>query len=138
MSLEYLVTWMMVLLRTMGVVAQLPIVANRPIPTMAKVGMGMCIATLLAGIVPVASVPLTLWPLLLSAIGEVLSSQPSPTHRCSRMVNRLLPWTHHRVETRSQTHYGAAGGCSCSARQLPAGTCCGSPCAATSRGRAWW
>ena len=72
MSLEYLVTWMMVLLRTMGVVAQLPIVANRPIPTMAKVGMGMCIATLLAGIVPVASVPLTLWPLLLSAIGEVL------------------------------------------------------------------
>lgn len=72
MSLEYLVTWMMVLLRTTGVIVQLPLVANRPIPPMAKVGIAMCLASLIAGIVPVANVPLTLWPLFLSAVGEVL------------------------------------------------------------------
>ena len=53
MSLEYLVTWMMVLLRTTGIILQLPMVANRPIPVMAKVGICMCIASMLAGIVPV-------------------------------------------------------------------------------------
>jgi Flagellar biosynthesis pathway, component FliR len=72
MSLEYLVTWMMVLLRTGGIVMQLPVVANRPIPAMAKVGICMCIASLLAGVVPVAEVPLTLWALFVAALGEVL------------------------------------------------------------------
>lgn len=72
MSLEYLVTWMMVLLRATGVVIQLPIVANRPIPPMAKVGICMCLASLLAGIVPVAEVPVTLWALLLASLGELL------------------------------------------------------------------
>lgn len=72
MSLEYLVTWMMVLLRTLGVIAQLPLIANRPIPAMGKAGICMCIATLIAGIVPVATVPITLWPLFTAAVGEVL------------------------------------------------------------------
>ncbi len=72
MSLEYLVTWMMVLLRTGGIILQLPLVANRPIPTMAKVGICMCIASLLAGVVPVSEVPVTLWALFVAALGEVL------------------------------------------------------------------
>jgi flagellar biosynthetic protein FliR len=72
MSIEYLVTWMMVFLRTIGVIVQLPILAGRAIPVTVQVGLCMCIATLLAGIVPTADVPTTLWPLFLSACGEVL------------------------------------------------------------------
>lgn len=72
MSLEYLVTWMMVLLRTTGIILQLPLVANRPIPATAKVGICMCIASLLAGIVPVSEMPVTLWTLFIAALGEVL------------------------------------------------------------------
>ena len=52
MTLEYLVTWMMVFLRTLGVILQLPIVAGRPIPVMMRIGICVCIATLLAGLVP--------------------------------------------------------------------------------------
>ncbi len=72
MTLEYLLTWMMVFLRTIGVVTQLPIVAGRPIPVMVRVGICLCFATLLAGIVPEATVPHTLWQLTLAAGGEVV------------------------------------------------------------------
>lgn len=72
MTLEYLVTWMMVFLRTLGVILQLPIVAGRPIPVMMRIGICVCIATLLAGLVPEATIPLTLWTLLFASAGEVL------------------------------------------------------------------
>lgn len=72
MSLAYLVTWMMVLLRTIGVILQLPVIAGRSIPVTVQIGLCMCLATLLAGIVPTANVPTTLWPLFLGAGGEVL------------------------------------------------------------------
>ena len=72
MSLEYLVTWMMVFLRTLGVILQLPIVAGRPIPVTVRLGICLCIATLLAGIVPFAAVPLTFWDLFTATAGEVL------------------------------------------------------------------
>ena len=55
MSIVYLLTWMMVFLRTLGVILQLPIVAGRPIPVMMRLGLCVCIATLLAGIVPPAT-----------------------------------------------------------------------------------
>ena len=72
MTLEYLVTWMMVFLRTLGVILQLPIVAGRPIPVMMRIGICVCIATLLAGLVPAATIPVTLWTLLFASAGEVL------------------------------------------------------------------
>ncbi len=72
MSLEYLVTWMMVFLRTLGLILQLPIVANRPLPVTVRLGLCVCIATLLAGIVPVAAVPVTFWDLFVATAGEVL------------------------------------------------------------------
>jgi len=72
MTTEYLVTWMMVYLRTIGLIMQLPIVAGRPIPVIARLGLCMCIATLLAGIVPSAEVPLTLWALFAASTNEVL------------------------------------------------------------------
>lgn len=72
MTLGYFITWMMVFLRTIGVIIQLPVIAGRPIPVMVRLGLCVCIATLLAGIVPVADVPPTLWSLLVAMIGEVL------------------------------------------------------------------
>ena len=72
MSLEYLITWMMVFLRTLGVILQLPVIAGRPIPIMMRLGLCVCIATLLAGMVPTASLPSTFWALLLATAGEVL------------------------------------------------------------------
>lgn len=72
MTIAYFFTWMMVFLRTLGVILQLPLVAGRPIPIMVRVGICLCIATLLAGIVPEARVPDTLWGLAWAAGGEVL------------------------------------------------------------------
>jgi flagellar biosynthetic protein FliR len=63
---------MMVFLRTMGVILQLPVVAGRPIPMLARGGICVCLATLIAGIVPSAAVPDTMWALLLATAGEVL------------------------------------------------------------------
>lgn len=72
MTLEYLITWMLVFLRTLGVILQLPILAGRPIPVMMRIGLCVCIATLLAGLVPAATIPATLWLLLFASAGEVL------------------------------------------------------------------
>jgi flagellar biosynthetic protein FliR len=72
MTLAYLVTWMMVFLRTVGVLLQLPLIAGRPIPVMARLGICVCVASLLAGIVPEAPVPTTLWNLTVATGGEVL------------------------------------------------------------------
>lgn len=72
MTLAYFVTWMMVFLRTLGLIIQLPLVAGRPIPVMVRVGLCVCIATLLAGLVPVATIPVTLWSLAWAAGLEVL------------------------------------------------------------------
>jgi flagellar biosynthetic protein FliR len=72
MTLEYLVTWMMVFLRTLGVILQLPVLTGRPIPVVMRLGLCVCIATLLAGLVPEAPVPVTFWSLLTATMGEVL------------------------------------------------------------------
>ena len=72
MTLEYLITWMMVFLRTIWVILQLPIMAGRPIPVMVRLALCVCIATLLAGLVPAASIPTTLEGLLFATMGEVL------------------------------------------------------------------
>ena len=45
MSLAYLLTWMMVLLRSFGIVMLLPTLAGRPLPIMMRVGLGACLAT---------------------------------------------------------------------------------------------
>lgn len=71
MSLVYLVTWLMVLLRALGVILLLPTLAGRPVPVVVRVALGACLATLLAGLVPPAAVPPGLGPLALAAAGEV-------------------------------------------------------------------
>ena len=72
MTVAYLVTWMMVFLRAVGVVLLMPEFAGRTPPIMARVGLMACLATLIAGIVPSAEVPDTQWHLGTMAAGEVL------------------------------------------------------------------
>jgi flagellar biosynthetic protein FliR len=72
MSLAYLFTWMMVMLRSIGVILQLPVIAGHPIPVMVRLGISLGLATLLAGIVPSAPVPLALWSLVSMVIMEVI------------------------------------------------------------------
>lgn len=72
MSLDYGFAWMMVLLRSIGLILQLPVIAGRPIPIPVRIALGASLATVLAGIVPAGTMPLGLWGLVSSAIMEVL------------------------------------------------------------------
>ncbi|MEO6995289.1 MAG: flagellar biosynthetic protein FliR [Lacunisphaera sp.] len=72
MSVDYLLTWMMVLLRSIGIVMLLPTLAGRPLPVTVRMGLSLCLATLVAGIVPPANLPLGSWPLVYAAAGEVI------------------------------------------------------------------
>lgn len=72
MSLDYFVAWLMVFMRTLGVILQLPIISERPLPVLPRLGICVCIATLLAGIVPAAPVPFGLVDLLVAVGGEVM------------------------------------------------------------------
>jgi flagellar biosynthesis protein FliR len=72
MSLEYLLTWMMVFLRSIGVVLLFPALTGRTLPVPVRMGLCVCLATLLAGIVPLASVPPGWWELIVASSGEIL------------------------------------------------------------------
>jgi len=72
MPIDYLVAWMMVFLRSLGVILQLPVLAGRPIPIPVRVAICACLATLLVGVVPSKPVMLGVWPLLAAVSGEVL------------------------------------------------------------------
>ena len=72
MSVDYLFAWMMVLLRSVGLILQLPLVANRPLPIPVRVALGACLATLLAGIVPAATLPMNVWAFAKTAAIEVM------------------------------------------------------------------
>jgi flagellar biosynthetic protein FliR len=72
MTPAYCVAWMMVFLRSLGLIMQLPAIAGRSLPIMVRVGLGACLATLLAGIVPVGAIPITLSALAVAAGAEVI------------------------------------------------------------------
>lgn len=71
MSLEYLLTWLMVFFRSIGVVLLFPALTGRPLPVMARLGLCVCLATLLAGVVPPAVVLTHHWDLVVAVSGEV-------------------------------------------------------------------
>ena len=72
MSTGYLITWLMVFLRAVGVVLLVPQMAGRAPPIMVRIGLGCCLATLLVGVVPPAAMPRDYWELIGSAGSEVL------------------------------------------------------------------
>lgn len=72
MSLGYLYTWMMVFLRAVGVVVQMPTLAARPIPVVMRVALAALLAALLGGLVPTAVLPADHLGLITAAAGEVL------------------------------------------------------------------
>ena len=72
MSTGYLVTWLMVFLRAVGVVLLVPQMAGRAPPILVRIGLGCFIATLLVGVVPPAAMPRDYWELVGSAGSEVL------------------------------------------------------------------
>ena len=45
MSVAYLLTWMFVFLRGLGLLLQLPVLAGRPLPVTVRLGLGVCLAT---------------------------------------------------------------------------------------------
>lgn len=72
MSIDYLFAWLMVMLRSLGVVLQLPLFAGRPIPVAMRIGLSVGLATLLAGLVPVAPLPTSVWALIGITCMEVI------------------------------------------------------------------
>ena len=72
MTLGYLYAWLMVMLRSIGIVVQLPVIANQPIPVTVRIGISLGLATLLAGLVPTAAPPTALWSLVSAVALEVV------------------------------------------------------------------
>lgn len=64
--------WLMVVLRATGVVVLLPTLAGRPLPPTVRVGIALCLAGLLYGVVPHRSVPQDLGELVTAVAGEVV------------------------------------------------------------------
>jgi flagellar biosynthetic protein FliR len=71
MTVDTLLTWLLVFLRAVGVMFLLPVMSGRPPPIMLRVGMAVCLATLLSGMVPPAHLTYDLPTLVFAAAGEV-------------------------------------------------------------------
>jgi len=72
MSVDFLFAWLMIMLRSIGVILQLPVLAGRPIPVTVRVAIGLSLATILVGIVPAAPAPRALWECIGAVAVEVL------------------------------------------------------------------
>jgi flagellar biosynthetic protein FliR len=72
MSAALGLAWMMVFLRSLGVILQLPVLAGRALPVMVRVGLCACLATIFAGLVRTAPVPATLGGIGVAAGAEVM------------------------------------------------------------------
>ena len=72
MATELLFTWMMVLLRGIGLIMFLPTLGSRPLPVLLRVALAAMIATLLYGLVPHGMHWDTIGGIVISALGEML------------------------------------------------------------------
>lgn len=72
MSVDALLTWLLVFMRALGVVIQLPVLANRPLPPTVRVALAVGIATLLAPLIPVARLQGDSWVLVWASSSELL------------------------------------------------------------------
>jgi len=64
-------TWLMVFFRSLGIVILIPQMAGHSPPVTVRIGLGMCLATLLVGVVPPGHFPSTGWGLITATAGEV-------------------------------------------------------------------
>jgi flagellar biosynthetic protein FliR len=71
MAPDLLFTWVMVFFRSLGIVILIPQMAGHSPPVTVRIGLGMCLATLLTGIVPPAHFPASGWGLISATAGEV-------------------------------------------------------------------
>lgn len=62
----------MVLLRSVGLIQQFPLIAGKELPVSVRLAFGVCLASVLVGLVPAAPIPPGAWALALAAAGEVL------------------------------------------------------------------
>ena len=72
MTFGYLLTWLMVFLRALGVVLLLPTITSNPPPKMLRITLPVLLATLLVGLVPEARMPADIWGIAFASAGEVL------------------------------------------------------------------
>lgn len=73
MPLDLAFAWMMVFLRSTGILLLMPSLQGaRPLPVMVRVGMSVLIASLFYALVPVGRMPASLGLLAVAAAGEVL------------------------------------------------------------------
>ena len=72
MSVAYLWTWILVLFRGTGLIFLLPPLGGQSAPVNLRVALAVCLATIVAGVVPEAAMPVDLWSLVLAAAGEIL------------------------------------------------------------------
>jgi flagellar biosynthetic protein FliR len=70
MAPDLLFTWVMIFFRSLGIVILIPQMAGRSPPIMVRLGLGMCLATLLSGVVPPAHFPESGWDLIVATAGE--------------------------------------------------------------------
>jgi flagellar biosynthetic protein FliR len=73
MTTGYLFTFLMVFLRGLGIVLLLPSLGNdRSIPPMVKVALALCLAILVAGLVPEGHLPADVWAMAFAGAGELV------------------------------------------------------------------
>ncbi|MFT3783273.1 MAG: flagellar biosynthetic protein FliR [Nibricoccus sp.] len=72
MPVELLFSWMMVLLRGLGIVLLFPTLGSRPLPPVMRVALAALVASLLYGLVPHTGMPASNAGLIVAALGEVL------------------------------------------------------------------
>lgn len=72
MSVLYLFAWLMVMLRSVGLIMQLPVVSGHPLPMSIRMAISLGLASLLCGLVPVAALPTSLWSLIAACSMEVI------------------------------------------------------------------
>ncbi len=72
MPIDLVFAWLMVFLRSLGVVLLFPTLAGRPLPVMLRVAMAACLASILYGIVRGSPFPSGIGGLIFAAGGEVI------------------------------------------------------------------
>lgn len=73
MTAGYFFSFLMVFLRSIGIVLLLPSLGNdRSIPPMVKIALALCITVLITGLVPEGRLPADIWGLVMASAGEVV------------------------------------------------------------------